>query len=213
MPVDSSSGKLFVDDLTPRTIDEFMVGTARQFNRAAGGARLLALPRRQPLLGGHEQQRPRSPSTRRPASRASCTSRTCAAQARRRSAAARPTSSPSSTAPTRSTTRRRPKPSGAADSALRARLVHLEPLLRQLRPGQLDDGQRRQRLHRLVVHRRRRRPSAVGLQGRRPARRPPAHVQAVRLLQAAHGTRRPAPSSSRSRVSRGRRGATSPTSR
>jgi len=30
--VASSSGKLFVDDLTPRTIDEFMVGTARQIN-------------------------------------------------------------------------------------------------------------------------------------------------------------------------------------
>jgi hypothetical protein len=31
VPVGSSSGKLFVDDLTPRTINEFMVGTARQF--------------------------------------------------------------------------------------------------------------------------------------------------------------------------------------
>jgi hypothetical protein len=30
VPVGSSSGKLFVDDLTPRTIDEFLVGTARQ---------------------------------------------------------------------------------------------------------------------------------------------------------------------------------------
>ncbi|MGH9311251.1 MAG: carboxypeptidase regulatory-like domain-containing protein, partial [Vicinamibacterales bacterium] len=30
LPVGSSSGKLFVDDLTPRTIDEFLVGTARQ---------------------------------------------------------------------------------------------------------------------------------------------------------------------------------------
>ena len=28
----SSSGKLFVEDLTPRTIDEMLVGTARQFN-------------------------------------------------------------------------------------------------------------------------------------------------------------------------------------
>jgi hypothetical protein len=32
VPVGSSSGKLFVDDLTPRTIDEFLVGTARQLN-------------------------------------------------------------------------------------------------------------------------------------------------------------------------------------
>ncbi|MGB2715862.1 MAG: carboxypeptidase regulatory-like domain-containing protein [Vicinamibacterales bacterium] len=32
VPVGSSSGKLFVDDLTPRTIDEYLVGTAREFN-------------------------------------------------------------------------------------------------------------------------------------------------------------------------------------
>ena len=32
VPVGSSSGKLFVEDLTPRTIDEFLVGTARQIN-------------------------------------------------------------------------------------------------------------------------------------------------------------------------------------
>jgi hypothetical protein len=31
VPVASSSGKLFVPDLTPRTIDEFLIGTARQF--------------------------------------------------------------------------------------------------------------------------------------------------------------------------------------
>ena len=28
----SLGGKLFVEDMTPRTIDEFMVGTARQIN-------------------------------------------------------------------------------------------------------------------------------------------------------------------------------------
>ena len=32
VPVGSSSGKLFVPDLTPRTIHEFLVGTARQFD-------------------------------------------------------------------------------------------------------------------------------------------------------------------------------------
>jgi hypothetical protein len=31
-PVGSSSGKLFVDDLTPRTVNEFLLGTARQLN-------------------------------------------------------------------------------------------------------------------------------------------------------------------------------------
>jgi hypothetical protein len=37
VPVGSSSGKLFVDDLTPRTIDEYVIGTARQFNRRMTG--------------------------------------------------------------------------------------------------------------------------------------------------------------------------------
>ncbi|HET8645405.1 MAG TPA: carboxypeptidase regulatory-like domain-containing protein, partial [Vicinamibacteria bacterium] len=31
-PVASSSGKLFVEDMTPRRVDEFLVGTAKQFN-------------------------------------------------------------------------------------------------------------------------------------------------------------------------------------
>ena len=37
--VASSSGKLFVEDMTPRTIDEVIVGTARRFgNRVSGRA-------------------------------------------------------------------------------------------------------------------------------------------------------------------------------
>ena len=32
-PVASSSGKLFVDDMTPRTVDEFLAGTSRQFTQ------------------------------------------------------------------------------------------------------------------------------------------------------------------------------------
>ena len=36
-PVASSSGKLFVNDLTPRTTDEFLVGTARQLNNHLTG--------------------------------------------------------------------------------------------------------------------------------------------------------------------------------
>lgn len=32
VPVSSSSGKLFVEDLTPRTTDEYLIGTARQIN-------------------------------------------------------------------------------------------------------------------------------------------------------------------------------------
>ena len=35
--VESSSGKLFVQDLTPRTTDEFLVGTSRQFRQGLSG--------------------------------------------------------------------------------------------------------------------------------------------------------------------------------
>jgi hypothetical protein len=41
----------------------------------------------------------------------------------------------------------------AREELVRPRVLHVEPLHRQLRPGQLHDGQRRQRLHRVVVHR------------------------------------------------------------
>jgi hypothetical protein len=37
VPVGSSSGKLFVDDMTPRTIDEYLIGTARQIGRRLTG--------------------------------------------------------------------------------------------------------------------------------------------------------------------------------
>jgi len=36
-PLASSSGKLFVEDMTPRTVDEYLVGTARQFNSQWSG--------------------------------------------------------------------------------------------------------------------------------------------------------------------------------
>lgn len=45
VPVGSSSGKLFVEDMTPRAVNEFLVGTARQFN-ANWSARLYARHRR-----------------------------------------------------------------------------------------------------------------------------------------------------------------------
>jgi hypothetical protein len=35
--VESSSGKLFVDDMTPRTVNEFLTGTSRQFNQRLTG--------------------------------------------------------------------------------------------------------------------------------------------------------------------------------
>ena len=75
VPVGSSSGKLFVDDLTPRTIDEYLVGTRTAVRpppdrRAPTGAIATA------ATSGKTRTTTRaSPSTRRPASRASCTSR------------------------------------------------------------------------------------------------------------------------------------------
>jgi hypothetical protein len=45
VPVGSSSGKLFVDDLTPRTVHEFLAGTARQLG-SRWSARLYARHRR-----------------------------------------------------------------------------------------------------------------------------------------------------------------------
>ncbi|MCL4817770.1 MAG: carboxypeptidase regulatory-like domain-containing protein [Vicinamibacteria bacterium] len=37
VPVGSSSGKLFVEDMTPRTVNEFLVGTSKQFNQNFSG--------------------------------------------------------------------------------------------------------------------------------------------------------------------------------
>jgi hypothetical protein len=54
-PVASSSGKLFVDDLTPRHVDEFLLGTAQAVRRHWSAAALRPLPQGQPLLGRHQQ--------------------------------------------------------------------------------------------------------------------------------------------------------------
>ncbi len=181
VPVGSSSGKLFVDDMTPRTIDEYVIGTARQFNRRLTGRLYWRYRDAGTLLGRHEQQRASGlqPAGRHPAralhprSHGQTQPDRQRLDLRHRRARRR----------VLEVLRSRGGIGMAWRQRVRARLVHLEPLLRQLRPGQLDRGQRRERLHRFVVHRRRRRASAVGLQGRRPARRSPAHVQAVRLLQ------------------------------
>jgi hypothetical protein len=45
VPVGSSSGKLFVEDMTPRTVDEFLFGTSRQFSQSLS-ARLYGRHRR-----------------------------------------------------------------------------------------------------------------------------------------------------------------------
>ena len=74
--VASSSGKLFVDDLTPRTINEFLLGTAKQFSAHLVGARSTAATAAAATSGRTRTTTRASPSTRRPASRASSTSRT-----------------------------------------------------------------------------------------------------------------------------------------
>ena len=66
-PVASSSGKLFVDDLTPRTHRRVPDRHRRSSSTPQlVGRALRPLPQRQPLLGRHEQQRARRRSTRRP---------------------------------------------------------------------------------------------------------------------------------------------------
>jgi len=75
----SSSGKLFVKDLTPRTINEFLVGTSKQFNRACQAARTSGTARaatsgrtRTTTPGSSSPRRRRSTACR---SRRRCTSR------------------------------------------------------------------------------------------------------------------------------------------
>ena len=152
VPVDSSSGKLFVDDLTPRTIDEYRrrhraAVRPPAHRRAPTGAIVT------PATSGKTRTTTRGlPSTRRPASRASCTSRISAdklAQIGNGSTYVIAELDGAYTKYYEFTARI----GMARRQGVRSRLVHLEPLLRQLRPGQLDHGQRRQRLHRLVVHR------------------------------------------------------------
>ena len=152
-------------DLTPRRINEFLVGTAQQFTPGLTGRAYFryrkgthywedtnnnARDRRSTPPAGHSAARSTSPTWQR--------------SARRRSAAARPTSSPSSTARSRDYYELTLETEYRKGKALRARLVHLQPLLRQLRPGQLDDRrlERREHLHRLVEHRRRRRAASCG---------------------------------------------------
>lgn len=62
---------------------------------------------------------------------------------------------------------------------------YLEPVLRHARPGQFDGQQRPEHLHRVVEHRRRRGPAALGPEGRPPARRSSAHAQGLRVSRAA----------------------------
>ena len=191
-----------------------MVGTARQFGNRWSARALRPLPRGQPLLGRHEQQRAHRVQLR--STPASIPRELYIPDLTQRLAADRQrldaTSSPSSTAPTRSTTRRRSSPSGATtrrSSAARtpgATTTATSTRTTRRRPTTpTSSSARRSSATAPAV--------SCGTSGRRPARRPPAHAQALRLLRAdverdGRRLRR-----SRSRGSRGRRGATSRTSR
>ena len=75
VPVGSSSGKLFVQDMTPRSADEYMIGTSIQMSSNLT-SRIYGRYRE----GKHSGKTPTTtrarPSTRRPEFRVSCTSRT-----------------------------------------------------------------------------------------------------------------------------------------
>ena len=188
--VESSSGKLFVEDMTPRrTTDEFLVGTAQQFEVGPVRSRVLPLPRKHAISG-------RTPTTPR------------AWRMPRRRGSPKELYIPNLSAQLAQigsgSTYVIAELDGAytkfyevtleaewrSSKAFVSGSYSLQPLLGQLRPGQHHDGQRRQHLHRVVLHRRRRRPPALELQGRHAARRPPAPVQGVRLLHAALGRQR-----------------------
>ena len=153
------------------------------------------LPRGQPLLGGHEQRRPRALRAAAPASRASSTSPTSRSSGAQIGSGSSYVIAELDGAYTKYWEVTVETEWRAAKSFVRA-LVHLEQVLRQLRPGQLDGRQRRQHLHRLLEHRRRRRPPAVELQGRPPARRPSAPAEGLRHAPAALEARASASSSS-----------------
>ena len=208
----SSSGKLFVDDLTPRTIDEFLVGTARQFNSRWTGRALRPLPRGQPLLGGHEQQRARrvQPARRHPAR--ARTFRTSRSSWRRSAGGSRRYVIAELDGAYTKYYEVTLEAEWRDAQGVRARVVHLEPLLRQLRPGQLGVDQRRQRLHRLVEHRRRRRAASSGTSATATCAATGRTCSSSTATTSLHVERdRRRLSSSRSPASRGSRGATSRT--
>ena len=135
VPVASSSGKLFVPDMTPRRVDEFLVGTAHQLAPRWTARALRPVSGGEPLLGGHEQQRPGrlqpaggdSPGALHPEPRRAAGPDRQRVELRHRRARRRLHQVLGG--------HRRVGVAGRQD--VRPRLVHVEPLLRQLRPGQL----------------------------------------------------------------------------
>ena len=89
MRVGSSSGKLFVDDMTPRTTDEFLLGTAKQLG-SRWSARLYGRYRESDHFWEDTNNTARVTLNPPPTSRASSTSPTSRPSSRR-SAAGRAT--------------------------------------------------------------------------------------------------------------------------
>ncbi len=164
--VASSSGKLFVPGPDAAAIRRVAGRDGQAVHARPVGARLLPVSQRHALLGGHEQQRAHrvnpppgipqalyipnlSDQLAQIGSGSSLRHRRARWRVHRLSRA--------------DGGRRIPQGPRVGPG-----LVHAEPLLRQLRPGRLDDRrlERREHLHRVVEHRRRRRAPAVGQQAR-----------------------------------------------
>ena len=189
VPVGSSSGKLFVDDMTPRTTDEFLLGTAKQLGRR-WSARLYGRYRESRHFWEDTNNNarvafnPRSDIPRElyipdlTAQLAQIGSGSSYVIAELDGAYSKFWEA----TPGNGVPERQDLPQG---------VLHLEQVLRQLRPGQLHRRQRPEHLHRLLEHRRRRGAPALGLQGRHAARRPAAPAPGVRHPPAAlEGQRR-----------------------
>ena len=174
--------------MTPRTIKEVPVRHGAAVRRPAGPAALYGRYReRQPLLGGHEQQRAAWPSTRRPESRRPVHPEPdrparadreridlCHRRSRRRVHEVL-RGHGRERVPRRARCSSAGRTPGATTTATSTRTAR--------RPTQ-----RREHLHRVVEHRRRRGPSAVGHEGRRPARRSAERVQGLRVRTCSTGT-------------------------
>ena len=183
--VGSSTGKLFVEDLTPRRVDEYLLGTARQINSKWTGRAYWRYRE-----GSHfwedtnnNSREIFSPPADIPRLPYIANLADQLTQIGTGGSGASYVIAELDGAYTKyyemSLEAEYPNATG-----IRPRFLHLEPLLRELRPGQFRGHQRRQRLHRFVEHRRRRRTSALELPRRRLARRPAADAQGLRLLHA-----------------------------
>ena len=158
-PLASSSGKLFVPNMTPPTHNEWLIGTAREFGANFTGRAYFRYNRgthywedtnntaRLPQAQGGFNRRRRCRAPTSDSADALHPEPDRPAHADRQSAglgrAARPTSSPSSTARSRGTRRSRFEAEYHKGKAFVRGSYTWQPLLRQLRPGQLHGHDRR----------------------------------------------------------------------